>query len=699
MLFDELRLGESEEKTLRRKRQPGKKGRKAVCEWDTSSASLRLLHETHPLPALIVEHRRLSAIIRSASQSSTRSKREVGTRGGGGGGRDSGGRKWQGSRWEGGVADVEAAEEMNDPEEGGAKADEIEIEEQQQQQQQEEELGRGFGSVLGRRGAQPDQLAAAAAAAAASSEVICSQMGASALPTSQAAYSQMVTYSQTVAGDTAASSQQPGRLLLGGDGNGVRGGAQRSAPPSPPQRRSEMAVYCTFDQTTSATGRLHATEPNLQCLPKAFCMVRAARYTLDSLHAELSAAVLPPDVRPGTCVRVLRCSGTWCDAEVVAVRERVVADPYDKAKPETLAELYAKHNQPYAPDDARAVRQVQVRMRALAASSDGREREQDDEEDDARGEAGVAAGGGGRMHMYTHAVYPADRVFRVYLSTSSPRWEALRPPQLAHVLSGGDEATIDLRKGFVARPGCVLISADYAQVELRVLAHLADDRALIQAFDGVDLFRAMSARLFDVPIEQVSDTVRGRVKALTYAILYGAGVNKLTEDLEISVEQAREYMQYWRTAYPGVERYLEQVKKRCRANGYIETISGRRRYLPYIKAREDKARRGAERQAINSTVQGSAADLIKQAMIDIDAELNPTHGPAYGAGALSGRLLLQIHDELIFEVDEEHAPALRAKVRRAMESVSYGGALKVPLRVQVKQGYSWGDLAVVPDEQ
>lgn len=257
---------------------------------------------------------------------------------------------------------------------------------------------------------------------------------------------------------------------------------------------------------------------------------------------------------------------------------------------------------------------------------------------------------------------------------------------------------VDLRKGFIARPGCVLVSADYAQVELRILAHLSNDTALIEAFCGPDLFRGMAAKLFRVPLTAVTDTMRQRVKAVTYATLYGCGIKKLVEDMEVPEDAALKYMTAMRDAYPQVYRHLDEIKRKCRRLGYIETISGRRRYLPAIKAADIKERRGAERQAINSTVQGSAADLIKQAMIDIDGTLNPLHAPTHGGGANIGRLLLQIHDELIFEVIESEAPQLRAKVRKAMEGVTYGGKLRVPLSVQIKQGPSWGCLSVVDEE-
>ena len=302
----------------------------------------------------------------------------------------------------------------------------------------------------------------------------------------------------------------------------------------------------------------------------------------------------------------------------------------------------------------------------------------------------------------TDRVYAADRVFRVHLSSCSTRWadERLRPPLGALVLSGGYEAPVDLRKGFVARPGCVLISADYAQVELRVLAHLAADPALIAAFEqGPDLFQQLAARLFTVTPDAITPELRDRVKVVTYASLYGAGTAHVMQLAEVTYETAASYLELWQRCFPGVYRYLERVKRECRLNQYITTLSGRRRYITGIRAKEPKLTRAAERQAVNSVVQGSAADLIKQAMLHLDRELTPLDAPAHGGGGATGRLLLQIHDELLFEVAAEHAPALRTRVRRVMQGVRThdGAPLRVPLRVQLKQGSSWGELKVVED--
>jgi len=157
-------------------------------------------------------------------------------------------------------------------------------------------------------------------------------------------------------------------------------------------------------------------------------------------------------------------------------------------------------------------------------------------------------------------IYASDRVYRVQLSTCSARWadERLRPPPGSHVLAGGDAASVDLRKGFVARPGCVLVSADYAQVELRVLAHLANDESLLASFDGPDLFRAMAARLFRISDEvRVTAEMRNKVKAVTYAMLYGAGFARVVQALEVSFDDAKKWLERFQQSYPRIHKYLD----------------------------------------------------------------------------------------------------------------------------------------------
>lgn len=353
-------------------------------------------------------------------------------------------------------------------------------------------------------------------------------------------------------------------------------------------------------------------------------------------------------------------------------------------------------------------------------------------------------------------IYPADRVYRVHLSSCDPRWSALSPPPSASILSGGDEVDISFRSAFVARRGCVLLSADYAQVELRVLAHLSGDSHLVQAFlerapepvavsavsaavnvtvnaaansaanatnapalaastanpaasaasspsssraEGArDLFRLVATRLFDCPYAAVTEQMRAVVKAVTYAQLYGAGIKSVAEAHGLPQDKVRHVVEQWRARYPRVQAYLEEVKHQCRKCGYIETIAGRRRYLPEIRSADEGKRAAACRQAINSTIQGSAADLIKQAMLRIDRELTPQHGPALQS-ARTGRLLLQIHDELLFEVEEGRAEQLQAIVRAAMQEATLveGKPLRVPLKVALKHGRSWGTLKLVEE--
>ena len=209
----------------------------------------------------------------------------------------------------------------------------------------------------------------------------------------------------------------------------------------------------------------------------------------------------------------------------------------------------------------------------------------------------------------------------------------------------------------------------------------------------------MATRLFRCGLDEVSDEMRRAVKAVTYAQLYGASARTTAQQHGLAEADVRRVAEQFARAYPRVQAYLAQVVRDCRKRGYVETLAGRRRYLPEIRAAEPKRAAAARRQAINSTVQGSAADLIKQAMLRLDARLTPAHGPAlHRAG--SGRLLLQIHDELIFEVEEAKAAQLQARVRNAMQDASWlhdAETLRVPLRVQLKQGKSWGELKVLEE--
>ena len=232
---------------------------------------------------------------------------------------------------------------------------------------------------------------------------------------------------------------------------------------------------------------------------------------------------------------------------------------------------------------------------------------------------------------------------------------------------------------FVPRQGCVLVDADYSQIELRVLAHIADDKAMQEAFcSGMDIHTATAAQVFGVDREQVTPLQRRHAKAVNFGIVYGISEFSLAEDIGVSRYEAREYIDNYLATYHGVRDYMKKVVSDARENGYTQTLYGRRRYIPELKSSNFNVRQGAERIALNTPIQGTAADLIKLAMIRVEAALDQNYPEA--------KLLLQVHDELIVECPEELAPQVAALVSREMEQVA---ALRVPLTAEAKFGKSW----------
>ena len=289
----------------------------------------------------------------------------------------------------------------------------------------------------------------------------------------------------------------------------------------------------------------------------------------------------------------------------------------------------------------------------------------------------------------------ADRVWRIRSSVCARGWSDLHPPTGARLLGGGDSRRIAMRDAFAARPGCVLISADYCQVEMRLMAHFSQDDALLEALRAhSDLFIPIAASMFHVAPARVSSAQRDRAKKVSYAILYGQGARGIATELGIAESRARELIEHWHAACPGVTACMKATLSRCRQLGYVESLGGRRRYLPGIASADESQRREAERQAVNTLCQASAADLIKKAMVTIDGALLAAAGGGAAHGAMSGRLLLQIHDELLLEVAEAHAPPLRKLVRDAMAGAY--SLRNVPLEVKLRQGSTWGSLEPVP---
>ncbi len=237
----------------------------------------------------------------------------------------------------------------------------------------------------------------------------------------------------------------------------------------------------------------------------------------------------------------------------------------------------------------------------------------------------------------------------------------------------------EIRKMFVPKAGCVLVDADYSQIELRVLSHIAGDTVMTEAFQrGMDIHTVTASQVFGVAPQEVTPLQRRHAKAVNFGIVYGISEFSLAEDIGVSRYEARAYIDSYLTHYSGVGKYMKQVVADAREKGYTQTLYGRKRYIPELKSSNFNIRSGAERIALNTPIQGTAADLIKLAMLRVDRALRAQFPQA--------RLLLQVHDELIVECPEALAPQVAALVSREMEQVA---SLSVPLTAEAKFGKSW----------
>ncbi|MES2626970.1 MAG: DNA polymerase I [Pseudomonadota bacterium] len=238
-----------------------------------------------------------------------------------------------------------------------------------------------------------------------------------------------------------------------------------------------------------------------------------------------------------------------------------------------------------------------------------------------------------------------------------------------------------IRQAFIAEPGKVLMAADYSQVELRIMAHLSADPGLVNAFaEGLDVHRATAAEIFGCPLAEVSNDMRRSAKAINFGLIYGMSAFGLAKQIGTGRAEAQEYVERYFLRYPGVRTYMENTRLSASENGYVETLFGRRLYLPDIRASNAVMRKAAERTAINAPMQGTAADIIKQAMIDIDQWLK--------VAALDAKMVLQVHDELVFEVAEKDLAILMDGVKFRMISAA---SLSVPLVVDTGHGVNWDE--------
>lgn len=238
-----------------------------------------------------------------------------------------------------------------------------------------------------------------------------------------------------------------------------------------------------------------------------------------------------------------------------------------------------------------------------------------------------------------------------------------------------------IRQAFIAEQGCKLLAADYSQIELRIMAHLSGDKSLLDAFaNGLDVHRATAAEVFGMTLDTVMPEQRRAAKAINFGLIYGMSAFGLARQLNVDRREAQAYVDLYFARYPGVKAYMENTREQARAQGYVETLFGRRLFLPDIKSRNAATRQYAERTAINAPMQGTAADIIKKAMIDVDAWLRSSQ--------VQTKMILQVHDELVFEVPVEELALVQPKINELMTQAV---TLSVPLLVETGIGDNWDE--------
>lgn len=284
------------------------------------------------------------------------------------------------------------------------------------------------------------------------------------------------------------------------------------------------------------------------------------------------------------------------------------------------------------------------------------------------------------------AINPAtQRVHTRYALAATPTGRiSSNDPNLQNIPVRTEEGR-RIREAFVAEKGNVLVSADYSQIELRLLAHVGNVPQLKKAFaDGLDIHAMTASEMFGVPVEGMDASVRRQAKAINFGIIYGISAFGLGRNLGIAQSEAAAYIKMYFERFPGIRDYMETMKAQARANGYVTTVFGRRVYVPGIKAKNPSERSFAERQSINAPLQGAAADIIRRAMARLPGEM--------AKAGLKARMLLQVHDELVFEAPEAEAEALKALAARVMSTSPLPAVeLSVPLDVEAKAGRTWAE--------
>lgn len=255
-----------------------------------------------------------------------------------------------------------------------------------------------------------------------------------------------------------------------------------------------------------------------------------------------------------------------------------------------------------------------------------------------------------------------------------------RDPNLQNIPVRTDEGR-RIRQAFIARDGYCIMAADYSQIELRIMAHLSQDKGLLKAFaEGKDIHRATAAEVFGVPLEEVTSDQRRSAKAINFGLIYGMSAFGLARQLGIPRGEAQRYMDLYFERYPGVLEYMARTREHAAEKGYVETLEGRRLWLPEINSRNGMRRKAAEREAINAPMQGTAADIIKKAMIAVDGWLQKEN--------IDALMIMQVHDELVFEVRKEQQAEMAEKIRGLMEAAM---KLDVPLKVEAGVGANWDE--------
>jgi DNA polymerase-1 len=274
----------------------------------------------------------------------------------------------------------------------------------------------------------------------------------------------------------------------------------------------------------------------------------------------------------------------------------------------------------------------------------------------------------GRVHTnYAQAVAVTGR-----LSSNEPNLQniPIRTPEGRRI-----------REAFVAPEGCVIVSADYSQIELRIMAHISEDENMLKAFaNNEDIHKATAAEIFGIAPEQVESEQRRYAKVINFGLIYGMSAFGLAGNLGIERSAAQMYIDKYFMRFSGVKRYMDETRLQAKARGYVETVFGRRLWLPEINSPNGPRRQGAERAAINAPMQGTAADLIKLAMIAVQDWLEST--------GMKSRMIMQVHDELVLEVPQDELAVVREKLPELMKNVA---ELKVPLLAEVGIGKNWDE--------